>query len=84
MARTKQTARKSSGGKAPRGMLQATSARQFRQFMTSRQQATYSSASSSPAQQQKTSYLVRKEVMKWAGLTRTVGAYYLWLGQETI
>ena len=37
MARTKQTARKSTGGKAPRKQRAATSARKFRQYMTSQQ-----------------------------------------------
>ena len=56
MARTKQTARKSCGGKAPRKMMQATSAQQLRQFMTGRQAASYSGTGSQ--QQDKTSYLV--------------------------
>jgi len=37
MARTKQTARKSTGGKAPRKQLATKSAREFRSFMTSQQ-----------------------------------------------
>ena len=37
MARTKQTARKSTGGKAPRWQLATRSAREFRSFMTSQQ-----------------------------------------------
>jgi len=57
MARTKQTARKSTGGKAPRMMLACKSAQQFRSFMTSQQSASYATTSSTPAQ--KTSYLVR-------------------------
>jgi len=56
MARTKQTARKSCGGKAPRKMMAATSSQQLRSFLTGRQMLTY--ASPSTAKQQKTSYLV--------------------------
>jgi hypothetical protein len=37
MARTKQTARKSTGGAAPRRQLQTTSASSFRTFLTSQQ-----------------------------------------------
>lgn len=44
MARTKQTARKSTGGKAPRKQLATQSARSFRHFMTT-QQSTGASAS---------------------------------------
>ena len=43
MARTKQTARKSTGGKAPRRLQTVTSAAQFRSFMTGRQQVDHSS-----------------------------------------
>lgn len=56
MARTKQTARKSSGGKAPRKMLATKSAGQLRQYLTGRQAATYASAK--PSEQKKTSYIV--------------------------
>ena len=38
MARTKQTARKSTGGKAPRKQLATRSCQSFRSFMTSQQQ----------------------------------------------
>ena len=55
MARTKQTARKSTGGKAPRQQLACKSPSQYRQFMTSQQAATYQTSSSTPAT--KTSYL---------------------------
>ena len=58
MARTKQTARKSTGGRAPRQMLACHSAQQFRSYMTSQQSASYATASSS-APATKTSYLVR-------------------------
>ena len=44
MARTKQTARKSSGGKAPRKQLASTSPSQFRSYMSSAQ--SFSSSSS--------------------------------------
>ncbi|XP_065174672.1 uncharacterized protein LOC135804677 [Sycon ciliatum] len=44
MARTKQTARKSTGGKAPRRLQQASSAAQFRSFMTGRQKVDHGSA----------------------------------------
>ena len=44
MARTKQTARKSTGGKAPRKQLATRSARQFRTFLTSQQSAGFSSS----------------------------------------
>lgn len=39
MARTKQTARKSTGGRAPRKQLATRSSRQFRNFLTSQQSA---------------------------------------------
>ena len=55
MARTKQTARKSSGGKAPRKLMACKSPAQFRQYMTSQQAATYQTSSSTTAS--KTSYL---------------------------
>ena len=55
MARTKQTARKSTGGKAPRQLLACKSPTQFRQYMTSQQAATYQTSSATPAS--KTSYL---------------------------
>ena len=57
MARTKQTARKSSGGKAPRKMLACTSKKQFRQFMLGQQAATYGGVGT-PGSPQQTSYLV--------------------------
>ena len=55
MARTKQTARKSTGGKAPRQLLACKSPSQFRQYMTSQQAATFHSPGSQEAK--KTSYL---------------------------
>ena len=54
MARTKQTARKSTGGKAPKKLLACKSPSQFRQYMTSQQAATFQT----PGQEaEKTSYL---------------------------
>ena len=47
MARTKQTARKSTGGKAPRKQLATKSAREFRSFMTSQQSVGHSAAAAS-------------------------------------
>lgn len=47
MARTKQTARKSTGGMAPRKQLATSSSRSFRQFLTS-QQSSGSSGGSGP------------------------------------
>lgn len=44
MARTKQTARKSTGGKAPRKQLATRSARSFRHFMTTQQSSGASSS----------------------------------------
>eukprot|EP01047_Picozoa_sp_COSAG01_P076071 COSAG01_NODE_13238_length_1615_cov_1.255277_1_plen_409_part_10 len=49
MARTKQTARKSTGGKAPRKQLATKSAREFRSFMTSQQAVGRRSASARAA-----------------------------------
>ena len=43
MARTKQTARKSTGGRAPHRLQSVTSAAQFRSFMTNRQHVDHSS-----------------------------------------
>ncbi|XP_062501858.1 uncharacterized protein LOC134178963 [Corticium candelabrum] len=62
MARTKQTARKSTGGKAPRRLLAAKSPSQFRAFMTGRQASGFSSkrptsGATSSKQEKKTSYL---------------------------
>ena len=60
MARTKQTARKSSGGKAPRVLLATKSAKSFRSYMTSQQSASYATTSSSSSSTaNKTSYIVR-------------------------
>jgi len=56
MARTKQTARKSTGGKAPRKQLATKSARAFRTFMTS-QQAVGRSANAAQAARGKTSFI---------------------------
>jgi len=56
MARTKQTARKSTGGKAPRKQLATKSARNFRSFMTS-QQAVGRSANAAQAVKGKTSFI---------------------------
>eukprot|EP00742_Colponemidia_sp_Colp-10_P004683 GILJ01004994.1.p1 GENE.GILJ01004994.1~~GILJ01004994.1.p1 ORF type:complete len:710 (+),score=139.63 GILJ01004994.1:113-2242(+) len=58
MARTKQTARKSSGGKADRRMWQPTTPNQWKSFMTAQQcVGTGSFQPSRQQQQQKTSYL---------------------------
>ena len=54
MGRTKQTARKSSGGKAPRQLLACTSPTLFRQYMTGQQAATFHSPG---GKTEKTSYL---------------------------
>lgn len=66
MARTKQTARKSTGGKAPRRVMATKSARQFRSFMTGRQATGFVKKSakfgaSAPKEEKKTSYLVSFE-----------------------
>ncbi|KAI6647128.1 Von Willebrand factor type A domain containing protein [Oopsacas minuta] len=55
MARTKQTARKSSGGKAPRKLLACKSPTQFRQYMTSQQAVSYQTSNNENTA--KTSYL---------------------------
>ncbi|XP_065828395.1 uncharacterized protein [Oscarella lobularis] len=57
MARTKQTARKSTGGKAPRKIMAAKSATDFRAFMTGRQAVQYGGAASKSKKEEKTSYL---------------------------
>ena len=60
MARTKQTARKSTGGKAPRRLLATKSAQQFRAYMTGRQAAGFQKgfSASQAKEEKKTSYLV--------------------------
>ena len=57
MARTKQTARKSTGGKAPRMQLATKSARAFRSYMTSQQQVGRASANRVGAAAKKTSFI---------------------------
>jgi hypothetical protein len=57
MARTKQTARKSTGGKAPRKQLATKSARQFKSFMTSQQSVGRVSAGGSAASKTATSFI---------------------------
>jgi len=57
MARTKQTARKSTGGKAPRKQLATKSARQFKSFMTSQQSVGRVSAGGSAASKKATSFI---------------------------
>ena len=57
MARTKQTARKSTGGKAPRLQLATKSARAFRSYMTSQQQVGRASANRVGAAAKKTSFI---------------------------
>ena len=57
MARTKQTARKSTGGKAPRKQLATKSARQFKSFMTSQQSVGRVSAGGSAASKKTTSFI---------------------------
>ena len=57
MARTKQTARKSTGGKAPRKQLATKSARQFKSFMTSQQSVGRVSADGSAASKKTTSFI---------------------------
>ena len=58
MARTKQTARKSCGGKAPRKMMAAGSAQQLRQFLTGRQVASHAPSTGGGVKQEKVSYIV--------------------------
>ncbi|KAI8812080.1 hypothetical protein BJ742DRAFT_80244 [Cladochytrium replicatum] len=65
MARTKQTARKSTGGKAPRAVLNSTSAAGFRSYMTSQQ------ATSHDANATKTSFLNHENT--FASFTFDVG-----------
>lgn len=57
MARTKQTARKSCGGKAPRKMMAAGSAQQLRQFLTGRQVASHAPSTGGGVKQEKVSYI---------------------------
>ena len=57
MARTKQTARKSTGGKAPRKQLATQSVRQFKSFMTSQQSVGRVSAGGSAASKKSTSFI---------------------------
>ena len=60
MARTKQTARKSTGGKAPRRQLATKAARSFRSYMCSQQSvgnAVFGSASKEKENPQKVSFI---------------------------
>jgi len=63
MARTKQTARKSTGGKAPRKQLATKSARGFRQFMTSPQSVGRVSAAGTSQAKAKTSFINYENTM---------------------
>lgn len=56
MGRTKQTARISSGGNAPKKLMQCATQQSYRQFMTGQQQATYAGTAQSK-KNQVTSYL---------------------------
>ena len=63
MARTKQTARKSTGGKAPRKQLATKSARGFRQFMTSQQSVGRVSNAGASQAKAKTSFINYENTM---------------------
>ena len=64
MARTKQTARKSTGGMAPRRQLATRVSRDFRSFMTSQQSVgTAVRANPSDAVRQRTSFLNCENVL---------------------
>jgi len=64
MARTKQTARRSTGGKAPRKQLATKAARSFRQFMTSQQSVgVTSNAYGQEKKPKKTSFLNYENVL---------------------
>ena len=63
MARTKQTARKSTGGKAPRKQLATQSARGFRQFMTSQQLVGRVSNAGTSQAKAKTSFINYENTM---------------------
>ena len=57
MAKTKQTARKSSGGRAPRRQLAVRSAQAFRSYMTSQQSVGNAYWGGSDNEKKKTSFL---------------------------
>ena len=73
MARTKQTARKSTGGKAPRKQLATKSARALRKFATT-QQTVGNRAMGTVAKKKKTSYMNHENVLGAFSFRPSVGA----------
>ena len=70
MARTKQTARKSTGGKAPRRQLASSTSRDVRSFMTTQQQVGVASRGGEAAAET-TSYLNHENVLGSFGFATT-------------
>jgi hypothetical protein len=78
MARTKQTARKSTGGKAPRKQLATKAARQFKGFMRSQQSAGRAGSSSAGSSGSKAG---KPAVTSFINYENTFGAFSFPVGQ---